>query len=190
MIHLALKHVVSELNAYLNLRSPSLTPDRFVAGSLFDLDGNVNTQTRDRVVLSVVNVEEDPVYRSVDTYHRRSNNVSDLIKPEVKINLYLLFVANLGDYEEALKALAHIVSFFQHHSVFEYADIPALADREGRFVLDLYSMSFEQQNHLWGALGAKYMPSVMYKMGIVDIRDTQVAAEVPPVEEILTEEPR
>ena len=49
-------------------------------------------------------------------------------------------------------------------------------------------MTFEQQNHLWGALGAKYMPSVMYRLALVAVRDEQIEAEVLPVQEILINE--
>ncbi len=57
---------MSELNAYLNLRSPTREVDRVVAGSLFNLNGQVNTNMEDKVVLSLVNVRKDPVYQSVE----------------------------------------------------------------------------------------------------------------------------
>lgn len=188
MIDSLIQYVVSELNAYLNLRSPTLTGDRLVAGSLFDLDGQVNAHTRDKVVLSLVNVQKDPVYHSVNIYDRRPDNGSELIKPEIKINLFLLFVANLVNYAESAKALGYVIAYFQHRDVIDYAAIPSLTGREGRAVFDLHSMSFEEQNHLWGALGAKYLPSVMYKLGIIDIRDPQIEAELPPIRDIWLDE--
>ncbi|RPI25048.1 MAG: DUF4255 domain-containing protein [Acidobacteria bacterium] len=184
MIDQAIEYVVSELNAYLNVRSPAIDRDRLVAGSLYKSDGNVNTETQNKIVLCVVNIEQDPVYRSVETYQRRGEGPAVRVRPEVKVNLYALFVANLGKYQEALKALSHIIAFFQNRSSFDYSHIPALADRRGRVVFEIFSLTFEQVNHLWGALGAKYMPSVMYKVGIVDIVDAQIQAEIPPVEGI------
>jgi hypothetical protein len=184
MIHIAIGYVASELNAYLNLRSPASTPNRIVPGSLFDLNGIINSKTKDKIVLSIVNVEEERVYRSVDIYSKNNNNPGEQVRPEARVNLYVLFVANLGDYSEALKALAHVISFFQLRNSFDYSIIPDLSKRDGRFVFELYSLTFEQQNHLWGALGAKYMPSVMYKVGIMEIQDLQIEAEVPLVEEI------
>ena len=52
MIDAAIEYVVAELNIYLNLRSPSLSPDRVVAASLFDLDGNVDDNAKEKVILS------------------------------------------------------------------------------------------------------------------------------------------
>lgn len=188
MIHQAIQFVISELNAYLNLRSPSLAPDRVVLDSLFDAGGNINADAKEKVVLSVVNVQEDPVYHSVKLYEKRPDGSAEMVRPEVRVNLFLLFVANISDYDESLKALEHVISFFQARHVFNYSGIPSLSDQAGRMVFELYSMTFEQQNHLWGALGAKYQPSVMYKVGLVGIRDRQLEAEVRPVEQVLINE--
>ncbi len=183
MIEQAFAHVVAELNGYFHVRSQ--IPERVVADSLFTLQGTVNQEVNDKVVMSLVNVEEDPTYHSVETLERRADGVGERVRPPIKVNLYVLFVANLGNYGEAMKALGLVMSFFQHRPAFDYASIPALADRRGRMLFELHSLTFEQVNHLWGALGGKYMPSVMYKVGLVDIRDRQLEAEVPPVEEIV-----
>lgn len=194
MIDKALRYVVSELNDYFYAVLPPLAPastdrERVVAASLFDLDGKVNTNAKDRVVAQVVNVQEDRVYHSVDVYKRRDDGTGELMRPEIKVNVFVLFVANIADYAEATKMLSWVMAFFQHRNSFEYSAIAGLTDRPGHFTFELYSMSFEQQNHLWGALGAKYMPSVMFKLGIVDIRDEQLRAEVPPVLDIAANQP-
>ncbi|RLA16292.1 MAG: DUF4255 domain-containing protein, partial [Gammaproteobacteria bacterium] len=113
---------------------------------------------------------------------------TDVVQPEVRVNLFLLFIANISEYDESLKALEYVISFFQTRHVFNYASIPQLADQQGRMVFELHSMTFEQQNHLWGSLGSKYQPSIMYKAGIVNIRDRQLEAQVQPVQDILINE--
>lgn len=183
MIHLSVAQVVRELNAYLNLRSPGMSENRVTAGSLFDLNGQPGASTRNRIAVQVVNVEENGVYRSAETHRTRDDGMHERVKPSVRINVYVLFVANLDDYPEALKAISLVIAFFQNRSTFE---VSGNGDGASRVIFDLYSMTFEQQNHLWASLGAKYMPSVMYKAAILDIRDTLVSAELPPVEEIAT----
>lgn len=183
MIDQAVAHVVSELNGYFHVRSQQ--PDRALAGNLFDLDGTINNNTADKVVVLLVNVEEDHTYRSVDVFEKRSDGTSERVQPPVKVNLYVLFVANFSTYGEAMKALSQVVSFFQHRRYFDFASIPGLTDQEGRMTFELHSMTFEQINHLWGALGSKYMPSVLYKIGLLDVRDRQLEAEVAPVRDIL-----
>jgi hypothetical protein len=194
MIDLALKHVIGELNDYFYAVFPPLAPastnrERVLAAPLFDLDGNVNTKAKDRVVAQVVNVQEDRVYHSVDVFRRRDDGTSELIHPEIKVNVFVLFIANISDYSEAMKMLSWVMAFFQHRNTFDYRAIPGLSGREGHFIFELYSMTLEQQNYLWGTLGAKYMPSVMFKLGLVDIRDEQLRAEVPPVLDIAANQP-
>lgn len=183
MIHLAVTQVLNEMNAYLNLRSPGLTPTRATAGSLFDLTGQPNAVTRNVVSVQIVNVEENAVYRSMETHRVRPDGMNERVRPGVRANVYVLFVANMDNYLEALKAISLVISFFQNHHTF---DIAGNGEGSSRVTFELYSMTFEQQNHLWATLGAKYMPSVVYKAAILDIHDTQVVAEVPPVEEIET----
>lgn len=187
MIHFTIDYVVSELNSYMRSRT-GLAEDRVVAVALFTQDGQPNKDAKEKVVVEVVNVEEDRVYHSVETFSRRPDGTSEVIKPEVRVNLYVLFVGNFGQYSEALKAVSLVIGFFQHRHAFDYATVPGLQGRKGRISLELFSPTFEQQNHLWGALGAKYMPSVLYKVGMVDIRDEVVEGEVAPVEQVLINE--
>ncbi len=182
MIHLSITEVVKEINAYLTLRA-GVPEARVAAGSLFDQAGVPNKTTQNRIAVQVVNVEENFVYRSMETHRARPDGTHERVRPPVRVNLYVLFVANLGDYVEALKAISLVMAFFQNRYTF---DISGNGDGTSKVIFELYSMTFEQQNHLWASLGAKYMPSVMYKAAILDIRDTLVEAEVPPVEEIST----
>src|SRR5690606_28220905 len=102
----------------------------------------------------------------------------------VRVTAYLLFVANLTSYDEALKSLAHVVTFFQNTRYLDFEEIDDL-DEPGRLVFEMNSLTFEQLNHLWGALGAKYRPSVLYKMRLVRLRDALPRAPGPPVTEVV-----
>ena len=184
MIDLTMAQVVDEMNAYLNLRAPGQDPERVLVGSLFDPVGVSNASLKDHIVVQIVNIEENSVYRSMETHRTRSDGMHERVRPAVRINLYILFVANMAKYVEALKAISLVIAFFQNRFAFA---ITGNGNGPSKVIFELYSMTFEQQNHLWASLGAKYMPSVIYKAAILEISDTQVEAEVPPVEEISTE---
>ncbi len=184
MLHVMISRLVEGLNGYLDLRAPSATSERVVAVNLVDQSGAPHPRAKDRVVLSVVNVDENRVYRSLEQYRKRADGVSERIRPPVRLDVIVLVAANLGDYGEALKMLSYVIAFFQQTGGFE---LVAADGERARVQLELLSTTFEQQNHLWASLGAKYAPSALYKVGILDIRDAQVEAEVPPVEEIRAE---
>ena len=68
-------------------------------------------------------------------------------------------------------------------SFFDKADYPDLDPIE-YLIVELYSLSFEQQNQLWASLGGKYMPSVVYKVRLVVIDKGFMGAKEKAIMEI------
>lgn len=180
MINEVVTSIIGRLNDYLNLRAPSLKPEIAVAGNLVDQTGKLAASS-DRVVLTVVNIDENRVYRSLDRYRKLPDGGTERVRPPARLDLTLLFTSTHTDYPEALKFLAYTISFFQLYAVFT-VDNPE--GEKARVQLELLSTSFEQQNHLWGSLGAKYLPSVLYRAGILEVRDVQTEGEAPVVQQI------
>jgi len=112
-----------------------------------------------------------------------------IIRPEVKLNLYLLFTAYFpSDYFEALKMLSLVIGFFQKRNTFNTSNSPGLDSKIKDMNLELYTLNMEQQNHLWGSLGAKYTPSVLYKMRLISISDDEIDGTQEPITEIFINE--
>lgn len=184
MIGKVTEYIVKELNTYFGLLSSS-TDNYVVADSLFNSAGEYNSDTKNKLLLSLANIERDKTYHSIDIYKKTENGNSQIIRPVIKVNLYFLFIANSNDYQESLKAISRVIAFFQHRNSFEIEADVATSNKKSRLIFELFSLSFEQQNHVWGMFGGKYIPSVMYKVGILDIQDERVEGEVAPVEEII-----
>ena len=184
MLHAAIQHVTDELERYVRLRTGR--SDRVALAGLVDSKGEVNGDARDVIAVSLVNVEEERVGRSVSRYQRTDDDQVRRVEPEIRLNLYLLFAANFTEHPEALKAVDEVVSFFQNTPFIDYTDIDDVADSTGRIVFELVTLTFEQVNHLWGALGAKYVPSVLYKARLTTVDDAQPKPPRSPVTEIET----
>ena len=183
MIHTAIDHIAKEINAYLNIRLSD--DDLLMPSALYQQDGQPVPNTDGRLIMSLVNIEEDRLSRSVDVNQRQPDGSYHKIKPETKINLYLLFVANIpGNYNEALKSISYVISFFQRKNFFDHSNSPGLDSKIDKILFELYSLTLEQQNHLWGALGAKYMPSVMYKIRVITIQEDEIDGTSAPIKEI------
>lgn len=170
MINEAVKFLTDELNHYLHLKLGS--EDRLVAGNVakaFDADsGGAANALSNKGVVTLINVEEDRISKLQDPYVKMDNRIV-YKNPAVPVNMYLLFSANLQKYDESLILLSYIIQFFQNQFVFTSAAYPSLPSRIGKLIADLYTLSFEQVNHLWGTLGGKYLPSVLYKVRMVTI---------------------
>ena len=92
----------------------------------------------------------------------------------------MLFRSGEGNYTQALKLVAHALRFFQAHPVFDRRSSPEMPAELERLVLDIENLGTQELSHLWGVLGGRYLPSVLYRMRTVVIIPEGVAGEVEP----------
>ncbi len=167
MIDIALNRLQSELEAYLT----TLTPVRPVKlGNVALLEsstGNGADELSDTVIITLVNIEEESSLKNALNFRRTPLGGIAYENPPVYLNLYLLFTANFTRYDVSLMLLRRIIQFFQGQNNFIFAN----EEGEIQLTLDLYTMTFEQINHLWGSLGGKQIPFVMYKARLVSITE-------------------
>lgn len=187
MIHEALKFISDEVNRYLSLKLGSVTDPRLVLGNVAKLNendqGGGNNPLSNRAILTLVNIEEDRVSRSPDNYRRVGEGIQ-YRNPKVFINLYCLFSVNRSNYDVSLEWLNYIIQFFQYRNVFTHGNSPLLHEKIDQLVLDMTSMNLEQLNQLWGVMGGKYYPSVLYKMRLIAIEDDTPEASGDLIREI------
>lgn len=148
-----------------------------IAYALGDDPGTQNTDESARIYMTLVNVEEEQTFRTQPAVRRPETG--SLANPPVHLNLYILFTANHKQYPQALQALSKVVLFFQSNRIFSVSDTPppsegefATIDEEEnqmRIILEIVNLSFEQINHLWGSLGGKQAPFILYKARKVEI---------------------
>lgn len=184
MIDQALIFLRDELNAFIHSRTNS-------AGVEVKLSKIVNDSGKyafpdDSVALTIFNLEEDHIFKSqlpefsyVDGQHVRR-------EPELKLIMHLLFAANFTVYEEAWKAIALVLSFFQSHPVFQLEENPALPAKIGKLTVELESLSVEQLNQIWAYLGAKHLPSVAYRIRMVIIQEEFASDIQKPITSVKT----
>lgn len=135
----------------------------------------------DSLGLTLVNVEEERVMKSQKSAFTDTGGRVSHVNPEIKLNLYMLITANFGTYETGLKFLSGAIRFFQGKFVFTPQNTPALDPSITKLIAELQSFNFEQQNHLWGSLGAKYLPSVIYKIRLLAIQESRKADDQLPI---------
>lgn len=190
VIDSAIIMLVTELNNYFLAGLPG--QEKVVASNLVSQSGTLTSGVNGKVVLALVNLEEDRISRSLNNYRQLPNGQVEKINPEVKLNLYLMFIAcpmtdgSGSNFTDSVENLSRVIGFFQTKNYFDHQNTPLLDQRIEKIVIDSYSLTFEQQNHLWGAIGAKYMPSVMYKARLVRIQEEEVVSEGPPILSIQT----
>ncbi|PWU01786.1 MAG: DUF4255 domain-containing protein [Bacteroidetes bacterium] len=150
----------------------------------------------DNIIITLVNIEEESTLKNQPAFKRPVMNSGIYQNPPVYLNLYVLFTCNYSgaNYHLALKRLSYVVRFLQSKNSFAASssvvgstlnmDDDDILDL--KFTLELYTLTFEQINHLWGSLGGRQVPFAMYKLRLVALTERATVREVPLIEEIET----
>ena len=190
MISDTLGFLAAELNGYLNTKLTATSDPRVKVGNVARAtDGSLSSDfsLEDKAILTLVNIEEDRVARTHDSYVK-TDTTARYKSPALLLNLYVLFSINKDDYADSLVLLGHIVQFFQFQNSFTPLSHPHLDSRIEKIMVDLYTMNFEQVNHLWSVLGGKYLPSALYKVRQLTIDENAITSESGLIREIRLDE--
>lgn len=182
MIYAALEILRGEINDYLK----SL-PELNISGTSVVTLSNVAKEDgaieipNNNLGLSLVNIEEERIGRDVVPHRVNPDNSISHLNPEIRLNLLVLFVAHFNDYKTSLQYISGLIRFFQKKSVFSPDTSPAMPLGLKKLVVELQQLNFEQQNNLWAALGAKYLPSVLYKVRAISIQEGHIKDQQTPI---------
>ena len=182
MLHLAADFLTKTLNDWLLQRTGS--PLGAAALTRIVNDAGKWAIDEDQIGVALINVEEE---RTVKTQVPQATYVEGrqvLREPELKLNFYLLFAAYFQNYEQALKQLSLVLTFFQSRTVFTRTRYPGLDPRIEKLGVDLMSLGYEQLNQVWTFVGAKYLPSVVYRVRLVALQDDEPSSVAPPITKI------
>lgn len=200
MIHEALGLLRRELVTYLSSHGYTAAEDIVVIENIGLFESSASgVNLDDKIVFTLVNIEEESTLKNAPFVKKEFANPALYENPPVFLNLYLLITAcnksaDNNGYTDALERLSLVIAFFQSKNAFSAGgsvsggtssftseDLLELTIRH-----EMYTLSFEQVNHLWGTLGGKQMPFVLYKLRLVAITERKVLREVPLIEEIET----
>jgi len=138
----------------------------------------------DQIGVALVNVEEERALKSQIPVPAYIEGRQVMREPEIKLNLHVLFAANFKAYDQGLKQLSYVLTFFQGHPVFTRERYPGLDARIDRLGVDLIGLSFEQLNQLWAFVGAKQLPAVVYRVRLVALQDDEPLSVGAPITKI------
>ena len=193
--------IKTELQIFLDLKDtedsesegieePKTRKVSVVASNILSQEGKVEFNdgekngTEHSLIITLVNIEEE---KNLKPPHRIEQITDEFLvkrNPEININLYVLFTAFSSHYETSLGIISDVIGFFQGKNLFNPSNTPSLDCKIEKIIADLRTLSFEQQNYLWSVMGAKYLPSVLYKLRMLSIDEEMIKDKVKPVKEI------
>ncbi len=196
MIFDALSLIETELKNYIEIKGGGVfSPPYAQLGNVASIDsGSTGQNLSDSLVISLVNLEEERTLKNVRSYSKSpiTGNL-ELYNPPINLNLYILFSANFeSNYEQSLMMLGLVIRFFQGKPVLTLSNSSGNAigteDENLRIIFNLYTLTFEQLNHLWGSLGGKQLPSVLYRVWLVEEKELQPKRSGVPIQDIQSSE--
>ena len=184
VIDTALTFLAAEVNAHLLKRSGSELGAVGI-GPVAD-DRGLWTVPQDTVRLTLFQIDEERTTREQLPERTLLGGREVTLPPPLKLNLVLLFAGRFQQYDQALRTLSLILTFFQARPLFTPASSPALPEGVERLAMDLLSYGPEQLNQMWACLGAKHLPSVIYRLRMVVLQDVEPLGTGVPITVIET----
>ena len=130
------------------------------------------------IYISLFNIEQENILKNTPHYVQVNNQIR-YKEPPVYLNLFVLFAFEFSDYGTSLQRMSDTVEYLQSKHWFSAEnERPANPFPSGlnKMVLELFSLNFEQMNHIWSVLGGDHYPSVMYKLRLIKLqRDIDIA---------------
>ncbi len=189
MIFQAVKLIANELKNDLEPHKIAPTDTVIIGNIAFHESEKYSPAVDGNTVISLFKVEEEKTLRNAPAYTKNPSTDSTIYhNPPVHVNLYILITFNQLNYENALEYQSRTMHFFQQKNVFTDQNSPTSlsngAFKNFRLVLELCTLTFEQINHLWGVLGGKQLPFVMYKARMIEVLREQPQEERGVITEI------
>jgi len=202
MISHALSIVINELDTHLT-QTYGATPPQVALANIAEGVGAGSTSNgvpRDILSFSMVNIKEEKTLKNLPNYVRNDTTLSVVYQnPPVFLNCQILIVATHSLCTNALLMLSRAIRFFQFRNVFTQDNVaPSSITTSApsnpldqldvfKLIFDLYSPTMEEVNHLWGTLGGKQYPFVLYTLRLLELRFRAVQAESGLITEVVND---
>ena len=165
MIHEFVPLIAADLRDFLDSRFDTVD-DVVKLSNIVNQDGNLAIKEENKVIITLVNIERDGS-------HQWQGGGSVRGEMPVHINLYILFSAYFADYAEALKHISGVIGFFQAN--------PNYTHESNTVKIELHNIDFRELGNMWSGIGAKYIPSVLYKIRTLNMDEDRIRDEIPPI---------
>lgn len=180
MINKALQFTGEILNQFLKNKF-RLDENKVLLNNLVDTTGGVPATNQNKVIISLINIEKEtakPFYNR--TIRTDEGSFAD-VQPSERYNLDILISCHFDNYSETLKFLTAAITFFQAHPFLDVHSAPSIPGGLVKLEYEIEKINYQQMQGLWTAMGARYQPSVIYKMRLVTIQSKDVNRFIPAI---------
>lgn len=127
-------------------------------------------ENKKEITITLLRIEEETSRKPQNVYHyiKEDEKVIKKVNPDICLNLYILIVSHAQDYGTALMEISKVIYWMNS---FQSKDC----------IVELHTLTAEQNNSLWQTLGSEIKPAVAYKVRMVTISSEVVNEDVAVV---------
>lgn len=176
MIHKVVPSVIASLNEYIR-NEYNLQENMVVLTNPVDMNGKLNPQIDNKLCVFVQHFEEEKLLKNA-AYQANAG-----MNPPMHFNVYLMFIANFPDpnYLESLRFISIVLEFFQGIRVFDRSNTPMLSANVEKIAFEYVNLDTEAMRNMWGMIGLKYMPSLIYKLKLLSFTNDLIREDFPSI---------
>lgn len=179
MLDIAVKTIKTKLNAYLS-KHYTFDDDPVIIAPLFEHD-SLSANCKNKLSVFVVNLEKDTTYKK--QIHNISSGGSNFnTAPPLYLNMHIMIGAyfDTSRYEQSLQLLSTAIQCFQELPVIDRENTPGMPETIEKLMLDIENISIRELSNLWGMLGGRYYPSILYRVRVVTIDGQAIISRSHP----------
>lgn len=178
MIDKVLDFLQQTAQSYIAGQLPGPFAEQKVVLTNFVDDAGKTQIPLETVGLSLLNIEQERTFRArpmgqLESQSKNTPKVVDFVHRPVDLNLQLMFTANFSNYSESLKHIGFIIQCFQVQPRLLLSAEDPEQDKL-QLLMEINTLPLEQQHYIWSMVGLRYLPSVVYRLRMIRIQDTQI----------------
>jgi hypothetical protein len=183
LIRRVLELIRHRLNEYFNV-ADARAEEWVILANVVDHEGRANAAARDKIVMMLVNIKHETAISTYTAATRSRTTAYQVVPAPIYIDLYVLFFANFYDdgYAQGLTMISRTISYFQQNPWFTTENMPDLPPAIDKLTMEISNLDLLEVNYLMGMIGAKYLPSVYYKLRMLPFTSEAIRGVVQPVE--------
>ena len=182
MIDVTLTYIRDSLNEYLKNKF-SLTENKVVLSNLVENDGSSSREVEDKIVLFLFQLDEETSLKNSNGRSGGAGSAFAERSAPLFLNLHIFFCTNFRgqNYGEGLIYLSAIIRYFQQNRILFPTSSIGFSSSIEKLSFELCKLNYDQMSNIWSSIGAKLLPSVMYKVGIVTMDDAPIKKITPAI---------
>jgi hypothetical protein len=187
MIYPALKIIVDRLNKSIHGKwgdSINGTAEIVQLNNIANISEDKN-DLQNKIIITLIKIEEEAALKNAAFYSkavvREKDKKVNKFNPPIYLNLYLLISVTKKSYKESLQLLSDTIIYFQSHKNFQVGEDDQI---QQKVTLELHDIGFQEAFDMWSSLGSKQLPSVLYKMRLLEFFDPNETIQVPVVRSV------